>query len=98
MKKKKTLSIAVSVVLIVFSIMAVAYAAGAPQAQGGGLPTEPQLIQGKIAYMERLGGYYIQGIDPPGDVMIDNPNQASLQPLAKNGNLVHIFGRFTVWC
>jgi hypothetical protein len=96
LKKQKALSIPVAVVLIVVSIMAAAYAAGAPQAQGGGLPVEPQLIQGKIAYMERLGGYYIQGIDPPGEVMIDNPNQASLQPLAKNGKLVHILGRFTV--
>ena len=64
--------------------------------RGGNLPTEPQLLKGNIAYMERLGGYYIRGIDPPGDVMIDNQNQATLQPLAKSGKVVQILGRFTV--
>ena len=66
MKTQKALPIAVSVVLIVCSTMAASLCGRCAPSPRRRPPCEPQLFQGKIAYMERLGGYYIQGIDPPG--------------------------------
>lgn len=75
---------------------AVAVAGGDPQSGGGSLPAEPQIVKGKIAFVERLGGYIIQGVDPVGEMMIVNPNPAVLQPLAKSAQVVRIQGRFTI--
>jgi hypothetical protein len=94
--KVKIGAFAVTIVFALVAVAAVVLAGGVAHPKGGNLPTEQQLVEGKIAYMERLGGYYIKGVDPPGEVMIDNQNQTILQPLAKSGKVVQILGRFTV--
>jgi hypothetical protein len=94
--KVKIGAFAVTLVFAIVAVTAVVIAGGTAQSKGGNLPTELQLVEGRIAFMERLGGYYIKGIDPPGDVMIDNQNQSTLQPLAKSGKVVQILGRFTI--
>jgi hypothetical protein len=94
MGKKKALLAMTLLALILFATGAVA--GGEPQAQSGSIPTGPQLVKGKIAYLDRLGGYYIEGIDPVGIIMIDNQDQVSLQPLVKSGKVVQVLGRFTV--
>jgi hypothetical protein len=78
----------------IIAIASMVLAAGEPQ--GTFLPSEPQVVTGKIAYMERLGGFIIQGTDPVGEMMIVNPNPSVLKPLSDSGKLVRIKGLFTI--
>ncbi len=41
-------------------------------------------------------GYYVQGEDPPGELLIVNPNAKQLASLMKKGNTVKIEGYRTI--
>ena len=75
-----------------------ALAGGPANAPGASQSPKGQLVvvKGKIAHMERLGGYYVNCQDPPGDLMIENQNPALLEKLLKNGKTVTIKGRFRI--
>ncbi len=80
------------------------FPAGPGLAQGPGTketspaPQAPQtlqkiIVQGKIAYMEAMGGYYIQGEKPHEVFTIANQNPKVLGRLAKSGKSVTIEAR-----
>ena len=95
--KKKLLLIVLSVAVAAFT--ASVAAAGGPANEPGadqGPKGQPVVVKGKIAHMERLGGYYVKCQDPPGDLMIENQNPALLEKLLKNGKTVTIKGRFRI--
>ena len=90
--------VAMALAAAVMMAAVAAEAGGNPQDRGAaGLPSDPQLVKGRIAYVEGLGGYIIQGADPVGEtMMIANQNPAVLQPLVKSARVVSIKGRYTV--
>jgi len=53
-------------------------------------------IKGKIGYMESLGGYYVQGEDPPSELFIVNKNQKVLKKLKNSGKTHTIKGYLTI--
>jgi hypothetical protein len=81
------------VLVAVLAAAAVSAAGGNPQV---GVPAEPLLVKGRIAYVERLGGFIIQGVDPVGEMRIVNPDPAVLRPLVDSTKVVRIKGRFTI--
>jgi hypothetical protein len=90
MKKEKLL------VFVVASLVVVALMAGTGFAQGqaGASGKEPlETIKGTIDYNERLGGYFIRGVEPGGEFFIVNQNAAVLKKLKESGKTVTIEGR-----
>jgi hypothetical protein len=87
--------------LMVLSLAIAASAAG-PAIAGGPAkvqslnPSEmgqPVVVKGKIAFMQNLGGYTVNGEDPFGEFMIVNQDRQWLGTLLKNGKKVTIEGR-----
>jgi len=63
----------------------------------GQTPLGPRLeLTGKIAFMEKIGGYYLMAENPPGEYAIDNQNQAVLEGLFKSQKTVTVVGRTTI--
>ena len=57
-------------------------------------PEGPQMtVKGKIEYMERLGGYFVHGLEPGGELFIVNQNPKVLEGLMKGGKVLTIEGR-----
>ena len=67
--------------------------------QGGEVSAEQQAekftIKGKIGFLKKLGGYYVEAVEPPSTIMIDNQNPPVLKKLKKSGKTVTIEGRQT---
>jgi hypothetical protein len=53
-------------------------------------------VKGKILYMKSLGGYYLMGEDPPGEMIIENPNPGLLKTLHEKGKTVTVEGYNTI--
>ena len=59
-----------------------------PQMEQG----QPVIVKGKVEFAQRLGGYFINGLDPVGEFMIVNQNPASLKGMSKSKKNVTING------
>ncbi len=65
-----------------------------PEAAGSSPQTLQKLeVQGKIAYLDAMGGYYVQGEKPHETYTIANQNSQVLGKLAKTGQRVTIEAR-----
>jgi len=53
-------------------------------------------IKGKIGFMERFGGYYVMGENPPSEIFIVNQDKKTLSKFQKSGKTVTIKGHFTI--
>ncbi len=91
MMKKNNLLLSVSILLLLF-------VAGVAFTQGSATNKEVQKVtmKGKIGYMERSGGYYVIGENPPSEVFIVNQNKKVLDKLKTSGEVVTIEGHFTM--
>ena len=90
------------VISLFMAVFAASLATGAEQAmmppadtrvQNPGMPV---VAQGKIAFMERLGGYYVLVNSPPNEMMIVNQDTVQLDALFKSGKKVNIEGRIVI--
>jgi hypothetical protein len=90
--KKRILLLSASVLFLIL------FLAGTVFAQGSAANKEVKKVtmKGKIGYMERSGGYYIIGENPPSEVFIVNQNKKVLDKLKKSGETVTIEGHFTI--
>jgi hypothetical protein len=90
MNYKKLISIVLSL-----SVVAIVACPGIPQkpaettTQGG----SPITVKGKIEYMERLGGYFVHGLEPGGELFIVNQDPKALEDMMKSGKILTIEGR-----
>ena len=50
-------------------------------------------IKGKIGFMKNMGGYFILGLEPGGEMFIVNKDPQVLEELLKSGKVVMIEGR-----
>ncbi len=53
----------------------------------------PITVKGKIEYMDRLGGYFVHGLEPGGELFIVNQDPKLLDGLMKGGKTLTIEGR-----
>jgi hypothetical protein len=86
--KKMMMSI---LMILLFATIAV----GTCFAQGQAQPMkEPRVIslQGKIEFMDQLGGYYVQGVKPGGEWMILNQNPEVLKKYMESKKTLTIEG------
>ena len=92
MLKKRVVVLSVSILLLLL------FVAGTVVAQGAAANKDVQKVtmKGKIGFMERSGGYYIMGENPPSEVYIVNQNKKVLEKLKKSGETVTIEGHFTI--
>ncbi len=57
-------------------------------------PQEPSItVKGKIEYNKSLGGYYVHGFEPGGELFIVNQDHKLLDSLMKSGKTLTIEGR-----
>jgi hypothetical protein len=80
---------------VLLSVLVATVAASACFAQGQAQPTkEPRVItlQGKIEYMDMLGGYYVRGVKPGGEWMILNQNPEVLKKYMEGKKTLTIEG------
>jgi hypothetical protein len=92
MKKK-------SVLLTVLVLFLLSFIGGTGFAQGAASNNkdmQKDTIKGKIGYMERLGGYYVMGENPPSELFIVNQDKKVLEKLKKRGKTVTIEGYYTI--
>jgi hypothetical protein len=90
------------VVLVVSSLFVLVLVAGTCFAQGqakapAAAAEKPQTETRKcmIDYMERLGGYFIRGVEPTETLFIVNQNPTVLKKLKESGKTVTIQGHTT---
>ena len=58
------------------------------------VPEGPKItVKGKISYMNSLGGYFVSGLEPGGELFIENKDPRILEALHKSGKIVIIEGR-----
>lgn len=85
-----------SILLLLFSVLY--FSTGVVLAQGP--PTSKDIqkvtIKGKIGFMERSGGYYVMGENPPSEYFIVNQDNKALEKLKKRGKTVTIEGHYTI--
>ena len=56
----------------------------------------PQMtVKGKIEYNKSMGGYFVHGVEPGGELFIVNQKPALLEPLLKSGKILTVEGRIT---
>jgi hypothetical protein len=91
----------IRLLLVVLPIMLFLLATGSGFAQeqtkapAPAASAEEDIIKGTIDYNERLGGYFIRGVEPGGEFYIVNQNPAVLKKLNESGKTVTIQGRST---
>ncbi len=88
MKKNIAWIFAVNLILFVFLSVAVV-------AQEQGAKVQKVTVKGKIQFMERFGGYYVESEDPPAQFFIVNQDKETLDKLMKSGKKVVIRGHLT---
>jgi len=100
MKSGKSGAKAISGLLVLLLAAVTALARAQVPEQAGKAPETQQkqtiTIKAKIGFMKNLGGYYIEGVEPPGTIMIDNQNRPLLKKLKKSGKTVTIEGYQTL--
>lgn len=90
--------VAPTIGILMILALAAAFACTTVQPIAGtpGLDGEKVTIQGKIAFMEKLGGYYIQSEGLSGEFIIDNPDPIFLGELFKSQKTLLIEGHYTI--
>lgn len=86
------------VLSVLFALVVVAgpcLAQGQAKAPSAAEKPETETLKGTIDYMERLGGYFIRGVEPGGEFFIVNQNPAVLKKLKESGKTVTIQGYTT---
>ena len=82
---------------IILSLLIVAMVACSGLGQKPAESTKPEgpaiTVKGKIDYMTNLGGYFVRGLEPGGELFITNKNPKVLEELYKSGKTVTIEGR-----
>jgi len=94
--RKKFAKVVVSSLLVIVLSAGTCFAQG--QAKAPAVAAEkPQTETRKcmIDYMERLGGYFIRGVEPTETLFIVNQNPAVLKKLKESGKVVTIQGHTT---
>ena len=86
--------IALPVVLFIFTTGPV-FANGQSKMPASAANAEKEIIKGTIDYNERLGGYFIRGVEPGGELFIVNQNPTVLKKLKESGKTLTIQGRTT---
>ena len=84
------------IALTTLSLFIVALVAcSGPQKKGESpAPEGPKItVKGKISYMNTLGGYFVLGLEPGGELFIENKDPKVLEALYKSGKIVIIEGR-----
>jgi hypothetical protein len=96
------MSIQKLMLFIVLPVLLVTLVSGTCLAQGpvktpAAKPAKPETetLKGTIDYMERLGGYFIRGVEPGGEFFIVNQNPTVLKKLKESGKTVTIQGYTT---
>lgn len=86
------------VLLTVLVLFLLSFIGGTGFAQGAASNEDLQkfTLQGKIEFMERLGGYYFMGENPPSEYFIVNQDKKVLEKLKKRGKTVTIEGHYTI--
>jgi hypothetical protein len=81
---------------VLLSLLVAAIAVGSCFAQGQTQEMKKEAplttLQGKIAYMDMLGGYYVRGVRPGGEWMILNKNPEVLKGYMESKKTVQIEG------
>jgi hypothetical protein len=100
MKKQKGILATMLAMVLALGLSAGIFATQQPTAPGKPAPAKSEakdriVVKGKIAQMGSAG-YYVQGEDPPGELLIVNPNARQLESLMKKGNTVKIEGYRTI--
>ena len=89
--------IRITLILSIIALVAgVGCAQRAVQAQGGeSVNAEgPKItLKGKIGFMNNLGGYFVLGLEPGGEMFIVNKNPRVLEELFKSRKIIMIEGR-----
>ncbi len=83
-------------IILVLAIVALVAGSGcAKQAvkETGAMEGPQVTIKGKIGFMSTLGGYFVLGMEPSGEMIIVNKNPQVLEDLSKSGKIVMIEGR-----
>lgn len=90
MNYKKLIGIVLSLsVVAIVACSGIAQKPAETTTQGG----SPITVKGKIEYMERLGGYFVHGFEPGGELFIVNQDPKLLGELMKSGKTLTIEGR-----
>jgi hypothetical protein len=94
MKRRKLLVGILSSLLIVLFMAGICYAQG--QAKETNTPGKQTLetIKGRIDYNERMGGYFIKGVEPGGELFIANKDTKILKKLKESGKTAMIEGHY----
>ena len=84
------------IALTVLSLLTVTLMAcsGSPKKGEIPVPEGPKItVKGKISYTNTLGGYFVLGLEPGGELFIENKDPRILEALYKSGKIVIIEGR-----
>jgi hypothetical protein len=82
------------IILSLSFLAMVACSAVSQKPAGTTKPEGPQItVKGKIDYMMNLGGYFVRGIEPGGEMFIVNQDPKLLEELYKSGKTLNIEGR-----
>ena len=94
--RKKFAKVVVSNLLLIVLVAGTCFAQGQAKAPAVAAET-PQTETRKcmIDYMERLGGYFIRGVEPTETLFIVNQNPTVLKKLKESGKTVTIHGHTT---
>ena len=86
-----------SVIRIILSLLFITMVACSTVGQKPAESTKPEgspfTVKGKIEYMERMGGYFVHGFEPGGELFIVNQDPKVLGNLMKGGKTLTIEGR-----
>ncbi len=93
MKKEKLLVLVVASLAMLALVAGTGFAQGQAKEQGAAAKPPLETLKGTIDYNERLGGYFIRGVEPGGEFFIVNQNAKVLKKLKESGNTVTIEGR-----
>ncbi len=92
MRRKEMLSGVVLSMLFFLLMTGVCIAQGQTNAQNLPGKQEMETIKGTINFNERMGGFFIKGIEPGGEYFIVNQDAKILKKLKKSGKAVVIEG------
>jgi hypothetical protein len=87
-------------IVLILSVIALSGGVGCAQRQAqvqgaaSSTPEGPKMtVKGSIEYNRSLGGYFVHGLEPGGELFIVNQNPAVLEGLLKSSKVVTIEGR-----
>ncbi len=81
-------------IIALFALVGCAKQAVQTQGEKSAAPEGSQItVKGNIDFMQNLGGYFVRGLEPGGELFIMNQNPQVLEALFKSGKTVIIEGR-----